>query len=370
MTLPAALAEYNADEASGDVLDTTGNGHGFPLGSMTRVAGQSGHGSALTAGGIVNGPAMFGQTTQRTLAMWLKLPGTLIAGWAFEWHLNTGDTGIWGLLCLNGNIGFRARNAAGTLQFASIPVPTDAADHHYAGTFDGSVVRLYVDGALAATTLALSGGIAANADVLRVFDVSIGTPPVIDDIRVYDVALTAAQVVETMAAVGTAPPAEDHSGSLSLSGSGSLALSGTVALSGALSASGSGSYTAAASPAVSGAVDASGAGTLASDGSPAVASSADLTGSGALDAVTSLAAAFGVDLAGSGAIAASGSPAASGSLALSGVGSLAVAPHTEAPFVDLTISAALADDPWAAALDSDRWSAVIESDPWTGGIEA
>lgn len=207
------IAAYNFDEASGDILDVTGNGHDFPLGAITRVSGESGHGSAVTNGGIVNGPAMFGQTTQRTLMMRVQLPGTLTAGWAFEWHLNSGDTGIWGLLGLTsaGGIGFRARNASGTTAPAFVAQPTDGAWHHYAGTFDGSAVRTYLDGSLVATSSTLSGGIATNADVIRMFDVSIGTAPLVDDVRVYSEALDATAIAALVSAPVT-PPTPPASG--------------------------------------------------------------------------------------------------------------------------------------------------------------
>lgn len=183
------LGAHNFDEASGDILDVTGNGHGFPLlTGMSRVTGHTNTG-LISSNGTIDGPAVYGQTAQRTLMFWLNTSGAF-TGWIYEWHANTGDTGLWGMLggVPSGQLGFRARNAGGSTQFAGIARPTDNLWHHWCGTFDGSVVRCYVDGVLRATSAALSGGIATNASLIRWHTTVSGLQPV-DDVRVYDEAL-------------------------------------------------------------------------------------------------------------------------------------------------------------------------------------
>jgi hypothetical protein len=202
------LAAYNFDEASGPVIDVTGNGHDFAFAAgLQRIAGESGHGTALaTTNGTIAGPATYGQTPQRTLMMRVKTEANY-TGWMYEWHDDQGDTGLWGLLCLSGSMGFRARNAGGSTQFASIARPTDNAWHHWAGTFDGSVVRLYVDGVLRATTAALSGGISTGAELVRMFTTLSGNQ-VIDNVRVYDEVLSIEAINALMnVPVSAAPPA-------------------------------------------------------------------------------------------------------------------------------------------------------------------
>lgn len=212
----AQLAAYPCDEASDAVVDVTGNGHDITLvGNSVRTATGGGytHGGAtpnskgLTQSsiGIDAGPAIFGKTTSRTLSFWMKMAADF-TGWVFEHHVSGPDTGEWGGLCLSGSFGFRIRNAAGTVtQFASAARITDAAWHHYAGTFDAAdqKVRLYTDGVLTTTSTALTGGVGTNADVFNIFNVTVGTSPTIDDPRVYDTALSAAQILATM---GNAPP--------------------------------------------------------------------------------------------------------------------------------------------------------------------
>jgi hypothetical protein len=208
------IAAYNFDEADGPVLDVTGNGHGFSLATgMSRVAGHTG--SALeSTNGTVDGPPVFGQTPQRTLMFWLKSTASF-TGWIYEW--TTGSTGLWGMLVgvPSGQMGFRAKSDGGATQFAGIARPSDNAWHHWAGTFDGSVVRCYVDGALRATSSALSGGIGTSATAIRWHDTVSGSQPV-DDLRVYDVALSQSEIAALMAAPVTlpAPPAPAATGRL------------------------------------------------------------------------------------------------------------------------------------------------------------
>lgn len=213
------LAGYTGDGAAGGT-DVTGNGHDFTFVGNTQLTASAGgylHGGTTpTSKGITQsstgtdaGPAIFGQTPSRSLSMWLKMPADF-TGWVWEQQITAVPTGEWGLLCLSGSIGFRARNTGGTTQFASMTRVTDAAWHHYAGTFDtaDNKVRLYYDGVLQVTTSALSGGCGTTANVLNAFDVTVGTPPTVDDIRIHNTALSAAEILAFM---GNPPP--DSSGS-------------------------------------------------------------------------------------------------------------------------------------------------------------
>jgi len=214
----SALAGYTGDEASGNVLDVVGTNHFALAGNSQRTAAGSGYlhgGSTPNSKGLTQsstgtdaGPALFGQTANRSLSMWLKMSADF-TGWVFEWHLNTPNSGGWGLLCLSGQLGFRARNAAGNTAFASAARITDNAWHHYAGTFDGTSVRFYTDGSLTATVALTGGGPIDTTNVtLNLFNTTVGTPPVVDDIRVHDHVLTASEISAFM---GNPPP--DSSGS-------------------------------------------------------------------------------------------------------------------------------------------------------------
>ena len=85
---------------------------------------------------------------------------------------------------------------------------------HLATTYDGSLVRLYVNGTLASST-AVTGAMAASTGVLRLGGNSVWGEwfaGLIDEVRVYNRALGAAEVQQDMAtAVSGSPPPPDTS---------------------------------------------------------------------------------------------------------------------------------------------------------------
>ena len=86
------------------------------------------------------------------------------------------------------------RNATGTS-----PLPLNAWSY-LATTYDGSVLRLYVNGTLASST-AVTGAMAASTGVLRLGGNSVWGEwfaGLIDEVRVYDRALTAVEVQQDM----------------------------------------------------------------------------------------------------------------------------------------------------------------------------
>lgn len=342
------LAAYNFDETSGDVVDVTGNGNDFtPSGTTARTTGDGGHtDEGLTQGSTTNdeGPTIFGQTTARTLMFWLKSAGDF-TGWIFEWHDNDADTGFWGMLCLSGNMGFRGRNAGGSTAFASISRPADGEWHHWCGTYDGSSVRLYVDGVLQGSPVALATGIASTADVLRVFT-SAGSGQVIDDVRIYDEALDQSTIAALMDTPVTEDTLDEITGTAAFtSPAGEMAASGTVEVSGA------GDFTAAAAD-------------LAAAAAVTVAGTAAFTAAaGQLDAA--------VDVTVSGTAALTSAPgelAAAGTVAITGTAAFTapaavLAGTDEVPHdVDLTASLGAQDSP-TASLGTRRWTATLGSQP-------
>ena len=299
------LAAYNFDEASGNILDVTGNGNDFAVPTGTaRTTGSGGHtneGIAPTTTVSVAGPSsLIGQTPQRTLMLWLKNTADF-TGWIWEHHDNALDTGLWGLLCLSGNMGFRGRNAGGTTAHAAVARPTDNAWHHWAGTYDGVNVRTYLDGTLVATS-ALTGPIDTSiSDVQRLFT-TVGAVVTVDDLRVYDSVLTASEIStlkdtpvasagSEVSIAGTLAPA---TASFDVTSSDEVAVAGTLAAT-------TGSFAVTASTSGEVTLD----GTLASiTGSLAATASDDITLSGSLASITgSLAATASVDVAVSGSLA-------------------------------------------------------------------
>lgn len=204
----ALLAEYSFNEASGNVLDLTGNGHDFALnGGLQRVTtggtdptGYAGKGLGTTDGTADNGPAAFGQTASRTICFWLRSTATF-TGWVAEMHLTSGNTGRWGLLELGGQEGFRGTNTGFSTAHAAQAAVSDGAWHFWAGTYDGSNVRLYHGTAVGSlslvSTVALASPLLTDADVLRMFTTA-GTGNIIRHLRLYDTALDLAALITVM----------------------------------------------------------------------------------------------------------------------------------------------------------------------------
>ena len=192
------LAAYNFDEASGNVLDLSGNSRDFGLGvSATRTTGKNNSGATTTASGtpaVISSTSPFGQTADRSFSCWVKSDATPNTAWIIEWYNTADDTGTWGLLCLSGSMGARVRNASAAF-FASVAGSSDAAWHHWAGTFNGTskVVSTYRDGVSVATAT-LTGTARTDANALRILDFVDETGWVLDDLRIYDHVLTLTEV--------------------------------------------------------------------------------------------------------------------------------------------------------------------------------
>lgn len=193
------------DEASGDVIDHSGNGHNFPLaGSTIRTASGGGaNDRGLTqAGAEVFTAAGVDPTTLRPANWtWMANVKTTAAftGWLGEFfRAATVDTGVTGLLYLSSVLRFRVKDSANTPYEITVPTLHNVF-RNIAATYDGATLRLYIDGALA-------GSIAVpnfwTATALRPLDGS-GSSAVLDDFRVFDGALTAEEV-----AVWAALPAD------------------------------------------------------------------------------------------------------------------------------------------------------------------
>jgi hypothetical protein len=192
------LYEWSFDEASGDVLDSSGNGRiwtpGAGNGNSARTASGGGHtdkGVTQSIADVTTGPSLTGLTTNnRTVMAWVKQTTTVTA-WVLEFYVSSIDSGSWGILFLSGQVHIQARNSSGFVR-ASGPTPTANVWHHLAGTYDGTNVRLYIDGTLTAT-VAMTPPLRTDANIFRVLDQS-GSATVIDDARAFDTALSEAEI--------------------------------------------------------------------------------------------------------------------------------------------------------------------------------
>jgi hypothetical protein len=209
------VAAYSFDEGGGSTAsDASGNGNqGTVLGAAWTSSGK--HGSALVFNGFqtnwvtVDDSPSLDFTNAMTLEAWVYTEaftsdwGTILmkeglSDFAYmlqldpEHQLNTYILDPSGL--------------SGVAAPAEIPINSW---HHVAGTFDGTVLCLYVDGNLVASQ-SLSGSIVPSTGPLRIGGNSIWGEyfdGVIDDVRVYNRALSQLEIQLTMNAAVTSPPA-------------------------------------------------------------------------------------------------------------------------------------------------------------------
>jgi hypothetical protein len=86
-----------------------------------------------------------------------------------------------------------AENTGGTRYTANATVPNDSAWHMHVGTFDGTTLRLYRDGAQVATT-AFTGTIRTNAAAATVGYTSQSMLGDFDEVAIWNRALSAAEI--------------------------------------------------------------------------------------------------------------------------------------------------------------------------------
>ena len=216
---PSSLvAAYSFDAGSGTTLaDVSGRGHnGTIAGAAWSTAGRNG--GALSFDGVndmvtVADTAALDLTNAMTLEAWVRpsttnrwrtvalkeQPGALVYS---LYSNNSGQRASTNLWLGSGEV--EARSAAS--------LPTNAWTH-LAATYDGAVIRLYVNGALSGSATA-TGSMPASTGAFRiggntVWDEYFGG--LIDDLRLYNRALSAAEIQTDMAApVGPPPPTDSQ----------------------------------------------------------------------------------------------------------------------------------------------------------------
>ncbi len=236
------VAAYGFDAGSGTTAaDSSGKGNvGSISGPVWSAAGR--YGSALSFDGVndwvtVADSNSLDLTAGMTLEAWVR-PSAL-GGWrTVVFKERTGGV-VYGLYADQAGgrplgevfIGSE-RSATGT---ATLPLN---AWTHLATTYDGSVLRLYVNGTLASST-AVTGAMAASTGVLHLGGNSVWGEwfaGLIDEVRVYDRALSGSEVQQDMAtAVSGSPPPPDTQAPSAPSGASASASVGSVALSWAAS---------------------------------------------------------------------------------------------------------------------------------------
>ncbi|HXJ55654.1 MAG TPA: LamG-like jellyroll fold domain-containing protein, partial [Verrucomicrobiae bacterium] len=217
-TSPGLVAAYSFNEGSGTtVADLSGNGNGGSLSSTTTWNAAGKYGSALSFSGttarvtIADAPSLR-LTNAMTLEAWVN-PTTVSSAWRdviykgndIYYLMATTSNGS-GRPAVGGTFNAVNVNLYGT---AVLAVNTWS---HLAGTYDGTTLRLYVNG-LQVSTLTQPGLIQTSTNPLQIGGDSIFGQTFqgqIDEVRVYNRALSAAEIQTDMntaigAAQNTAP---------------------------------------------------------------------------------------------------------------------------------------------------------------------
>ncbi len=207
-TSPAGLvAAFSFNEASGNAtLDSSGRVNNGVASNITRVPGRYGNGlmfngtSSLVS--IANSPSL-DLSTGMTVEAWVS-PNALSSFRAVVTR-EFSSTDAWALLANdNGSrpgAFVRTGSTTGPLSGArgSAQLPLNSWTH-IAGTYDGTQLRFYENGALVSST-AIAGAIAQGANALTLGASSIWGEyfsGIIDEVRIYNRALTAVEVQNDM----------------------------------------------------------------------------------------------------------------------------------------------------------------------------
>jgi fibronectin type 3 domain-containing protein len=206
---PGLVASYNFNAGTGTTLaDSSGNANtGTITGATWSTAGKNG--GALSFNGTSNyvqvaDSASLDLTTGMTLEAWVRpsalgtawrtvLFKTQTGGFVYTLYANQDTTRPVGQVNIGGEI-----NAIGSAALGL------NAWSHLAATFDGSALRVYVNGSLVATTV-ITGSIPISTGVLRIGGNSVWGEwyaGLMDDVRIYNRALTQAQIQTDMTTPG------------------------------------------------------------------------------------------------------------------------------------------------------------------------
>jgi len=211
------VAAYGFEEGAGtSVTDASGLGnHGAVSGATRTASGR--FGGALAFDGVndqvaVADDASLDLTGAMTIEAWVR-PTSSLAGWRTVVIKEQPSDLVYGLYAAG--TGYRPSGhvfVGGDDVRVQAPaaLPADAWSH-LATTYDGTILRLYVNGVQVAS-LTVAGPMSASDGPVRIGGNTVwdewfaGT---IDDVRIYDRALAAGEIQADMSApVGTPPPAD------------------------------------------------------------------------------------------------------------------------------------------------------------------
>ena len=233
------VAAYSFDQGSGSVLsDLSGNGNnGSILNATWTTAGK--FGSALSFNGSnarvdIADSSSLRLTSAMTLEAWVR-PTAIDSSWR-DIIFKGNDNYYLMASSNNGSLPVGGIIAGGSYaeSFGTSALSTDSWVH-LASTYDGSALRLYVNGTQV-SSVAKSGTILTSDNPLQLGGDSIYGQyfsGLIDEIRIYNRALTASEIQSDMnASVGGVTGGDSTAPTVSLTGPGAgSTVSGTVAVS-------------------------------------------------------------------------------------------------------------------------------------------
>jgi len=165
------------DEVGGSVAnDDSGNGnHGSLLNGVAFATGRDGNGSVHTGAAnqhirVPNSASINTATTQLTLSAWVRAsnPAASFYQGIVTRQFGTSFQDQWYLSLVNGRAGFAINTTVGGAQSMVSPAAIAVNQWtHLTGTWDGTTMRLYVDGVQVATRLA-GGTLVATANPITI----------------------------------------------------------------------------------------------------------------------------------------------------------------------------------------------------------
>ncbi|UCG48833.1 MAG: LamG domain-containing protein, partial [Phycisphaerales bacterium] len=197
---PNLVGWWKCDDGSGNTAaDSSGLGNnGNLVNNPQWVAGYDGGGLRFNGSSSYvdcGNPAAFDITGQVTLALWVKTEDA--ANGQHNPYVGKGDTSYAIKHHTSNSIEFFIYDDTWYTARASLDSSFNGVWHHVAGTYDGANLKVYVDGALQATT-AYVGSIASSTYAVNIARNSQVTgrfyAGAVDDVRIYDRALTDAEV--------------------------------------------------------------------------------------------------------------------------------------------------------------------------------
>lgn len=203
LAVPIAHYKCNDNAASTVVIDSIGNFAGV-------LSGGDNTSDKTTTGKINEGFSLngtddyvqtdFGNPTNFTYACWCKLTISEQdfnnpSGDKIQLMWTQDDNPAMGIKSSGVFTGIIKNGAEGSISATTTTTINDGDWNHYVMTFDGTNLRIYLNGLLAATSATVTGR-GALADVSRFGRDDAGrfVKGVFDDVRVYDMALSQAQI--------------------------------------------------------------------------------------------------------------------------------------------------------------------------------